>query len=414
MRYIHLTAPLLAAIFLCSCGEVTPNEGRAEQVPVLSSASSDDAKDDTRNIEKKAATGFNERIIVEDAAMPEKYQGLDPKEISQAEINELMALEKKQQEIYQAYLEKSQAWAAQDPVNRGPRPDAQGLFYNERLAELNGKLRIANIRKRYENIDPKILSKAEVEEIISLEQARARRILEHQKRFDEWNKLDPANRGPQPDINQVLNMETDNSRTQELWTKVQSAHAVNRKIDRIKKLSQAHSLVILDNEMSELIELHSEMQTLNGEINQAIIEAISSGKMSPSAMSEGQLSEELIDQFPEDVMRRISELNERIDAIEAPYLAADKAEEIRAQMSELSETSGIPLSTLNVEEAIALNAEKDKIQKRTQLEAERKWRLEGGPISAAMKPVPNAKDQARLKEIDTRLKAISAPMMGTE
>ena len=83
-------------------------------------------------------------------------------------------------------------------------------------------------------------------------------------------------------------------------------------------------------------------------------------------------------------------------------------------MTKLSETSGVPISLGEIEETITLNAEKDKIQKRIGLEAERKWRLEGGLLSAVQKALPNAEDDVRLKEIEARLKAIYAPMTKTK
>ena len=102
--------------------------------------------------------------------------------------------------------------------------------------------------------------------------------------------------------------------------------------------------------------------------------------------------------------------NQRIEAIEAPFEAAEKADKIREEMAKLSETSGVPISIGEIEETIALNAEKDKIQKRNRLEAERKWRLEGGPLSAVQKPLLNAEDDVHLKEIEARLKAIYPPL----
>jgi len=75
-------------------------------------------------------------------------------------------------------------------------------------------------------------------------------------------------------------------------------------------------------------------------------------------------------------------------------------------MAKLSETSGVPISFQDIEETVVLNAEKDRIQKRTQLEARRKWRDEGGPLSGVQQPLQIAQDDVRLKEIEARLKAI--------
>jgi len=80
-------------------------------------------------------------------------------------------------------------------------------------------------------------------------------------------------------------------------------------------------------------------------------------------------------------------------------------------MTKLSETSGVPISYDDIEETVVLNAEKDRILKKNQLQALPKWIAEGGPVTDVQSPLPNAEDDARLKVIEARLKAISAPMI---
>ena len=195
-----------------------------------------------------------------------------------------------------------------------------------------------------------------------------------------------------------------------------SALGVRQKMDPIERLSKTHNIPILDNELNELVQLRAEEKKLQGEMQVAIVKMIMSGEINPAALLGGgeQLSDKMLDKLPKDILLRISEVNQRIEDIEAPYQAADKADKIRKEMTKLSETSGAPISLGEIEETITLNAEKDKIQKRIGLEAERKWRLEGGPLSAVQKALPNAKDDVRLKEIEARLKAIYAPMTKTK
>ena len=187
------------------------------------------------------------------------------------------------------------------------------------------------------------------------------------------------------------------------------------KMDPIERLSKTHNIPILDNELNELVQLRAEEKKLQGEMQVALMKMIMSGEINPAALAEGMNnSGDMIDKLPKDVLLRMFEVNQRIEDIAAPFEAADKADKIRKEMTKLSETSGVPISLGEIEETITLNAEKDKIQKRIGLEAERKWRLEGGLLSAVQKALPNAEDDVRLKEIEARLKAIYAPMTKTK
>jgi len=190
------------------------------------------------------------------------------------------------------------------------------------------------------------------------------------------------------------------------------ALGVEQNTGRIETLSKTYNIPILDNELSELVQLRAEEKKLQSEMQIAIVKMIMSGEINPAALGGGaQLSGEMMDKLPKDVLLSMSEVSQRLEAIEAPFEAAEKADKIREEMTKLSETSGVPISISEIEETIALNAEKDKIKKRNRLEAERRWRLEGGPLSAVQKPLPNAEDDVRLKEIEARLKAIYAPMI---
>ena len=195
-----------------------------------------------------------------------------------------------------------------------------------------------------------------------------------------------------------------------LQTKVRTSQGVQSETDRIKQLSETHNITILDNEMSELIELHAEKKKLQGEIQLAFISAFTRGEINASEIKGGPVSGKVIAKLPEDILLRMSEVSEHIEAIEAPFIAAEKAGNIRNRMAVLSETSGVSISSSEIEEAIALNSEKNRILKRTQMEAKRKWQANDGPVSTDQKPFPNAEDGVRLKEIDIRLKAIFAPL----
>ena len=189
-----------------------------------------------------------------------------------------------------------------------------------------------------------------------------------------------------------------------------SALGVEQKTGRLETLSKTYNIPILDNELSELVQLRAEEEKLQSEMQVAVVKMIVNGEINPAALGGGEpLSGEMLDKLPNDILMSMSELRQRIEAIEAPFEAAEKADIIRKDMAKLSKKSGVPISFKEMEETVALNAEKDKIQKRTELAAVIRWRAEGGPVSAFQKPLPNAEDDLRLKEIEARLNAIYAP-----
>lgn len=404
MRCYVLTASVLTALFLSACTAAPQNEGSAVQPQDLTPASSTATRqDETHTAATPQANGTIETML------SQRYQGLDPREISQAEIEELMALQMQQRERNQLVQDKVKAWNAQDPAHRGPPPKWTNTAQTERLTELLNKFQLAEIRKSVGNIDSSIISKADKEEYIELAQAQTRLAIESQKRLSAWAKLDPATRGPQPEMDQGAIMGvTKNARLDELQSKVGIARGVDRATTRINQLSKSHNIPILDSEMSELIELFTAEQTLNHDLQLAIMKAVTSddGTINAGALGAGQLNAGVIEKLPRDLLLRMSEVSERLDALQAPFEAAERADSIRQNMPKLSEASGVPISFNDIEETVSLNAEKDQILKRTRLEATRKWKAEGGPISAIQKPNLNTQDAARIKEIDARLKEI--------
>lgn len=189
-----------------------------------------------------------------------------------------------------------------------------------------------------------------------------------------------------------------------------SALGVEQKTGRIATLSKTYNIPILDNELSELLRLRAEEEKLQSKMQIAVVKMIINGEINPAALGGGKpLSGEMLDKLPNDILMSMSEVRQRIEAIEAPFEAAAKADIIRKKMAKLSKKSGVPISFKEMEETVALNAEKDRIQKRTEHEAGIKWKAKGGPVSAFQNPLPNAEDDVRLKEIEARLNEIYAP-----
>ena len=409
MRYYRSAAAFLTAFLFVACAEAPQNNDSTAVSPDFDLAGPHSSQQGGPVFQGTIAPQAS--VIADPYWQAQRFDGLDPREISQAEIDELIALEKRLQEDSQAFQTELQAWSAQDPASRGPKPVRRDRALHERLQTLNAKVEIASIRKTHRNIDPKILPTSAVEEYITLRQEQTRVFYEAQRAHADWAKMDPATRGPRPDHPETQ-FKNQNPRLQELHLKVRQAHGVQQETDRIKQLSVSHNIPLLDNEMAELIALHTERQTLQGEMNTAILQALTGpeGQINAAALSGGQLSADIIETLPKTLLYRVSEVNARIDDIHAPFETVAKAAKIREDLIKFSETSGVPISPAEIEEAVALNAEKDRIIKKTQREAERKWKAEGGPLNIGTQTFPNAEDAARLEEIEARLKEISAPL----
>jgi len=83
VRCYVLTASFLAALFLSACTAAPQNEGSAVQPQDLTPASSTATRqDETHTAATPQANGTIETML------SQRYQGLDPREISQAEIEE--------------------------------------------------------------------------------------------------------------------------------------------------------------------------------------------------------------------------------------------------------------------------------------------------------------------------------------
>ena len=361
-------------------------------------------------VQSPRALEINERMQVLNgkfyiASSRKRYKELDPKDISEAEIDELVTLQQEQYLIGQEFQKEIMAWHAQDPSIRGTQPQMpsspRSEEINERLQELNSRVQIATLRKQYENLDPQVISKDEVEELIALQQEQMKVGSERQKTMQAWYKQDPATRGAQPEIT----MPPVNPRLQELQSKIRSANQIKAIKERTQKLSATHNVSLSDSEINQLTELEIEKQKLQNDISKVFMEAQKKGQ--PISAENYQAS--IMNAVPKHVIQRMFEVDQQIKAIKAPLESVEKADRIRKNLTQLSEQSGLPILSNEIEEAIALNAEKDRIQNKAQTDAYNKWVTEGTPLSN-VRPLPNDADYARLKEIDARLKEIRAPL----
>jgi len=411
MRHSTLTVSVLAALLLSACAQEPQTDAVAAPISSESTAAASAETTPEAPLSLKNQTAPSPEASDSSAKteiLPALYRGLDAKEISRAEIDELVALKKANDEIYDAYQTEFSAWRSLDRATRGPRPKqaASPLSQEEnaRLEILNRKLKNAEIRKKYENYDSKILSATEVQEIIVLEQAQAKNLSDHQNKVAAWNKQDPATRGERPEMDMARVMGGD-PRLMELQGKIQTAEEMKRLTERVEKLSEVHNISLSDSQISELTALEKQQRKAEIAFTQAMMEAEKAGALTGEELSETDVFSIL----PKHLIQEMLDVQLRIQSIKGPLEAAEKADQVQKRMAELSAQSGIPILSGELSETVALNAEKDRIKSQTQLEAIQKWLAEGGDISNGM-PLPNDEDYARLKEIDARLKAIAAPM----
>lgn len=412
MRHFYLTTSIIAALMLSACAEAPQNErvDLSSADATAQSPTSETAPQDIQRIETRSGTRTTQINGSQDSAYSPKYENLDLTEISQEEIDELKAFDAELEKLYHAQQSALLAWSKADPTRRGPPPEQEfqspSPEKQARILALQAKLQLASVARKYENYDPNILSKAEVSEIVALEKEQIKQGLEYQRKITAWSRQDPATRGPQPRADLPQSPTEGNSRFMELQSKVAAAREVKYVTDRMADLSATYNISLSDSEISELTQLEMEKRKFQIEVSKATVEAQKNAQHTGGEVSQNKV----IEKMPKHLLQRMIDIEMRTRAIQAPLLAAEKADRIQTRMTQLSQDSGVPILSGEIAETIALNAEKDRIESDTEFNSIKKWLFEGGDIDAAEEALPNDEDYARIKEIDARIKEISGPM----
>lgn len=410
MRHHFLTASILAILFVTACAKDPQIDAEIAYPPETISAQAEAPLQDSFENEGSIKSLHTQGLSQTDGQpLPAGFEGLDPRDISRSEIHEYIALQKIQAEGHLRNSEALNQWRQQDSSIRGPRPTRYPSPLSDadskRFRVLEGKFQNAQIRKRYAAFDPNFLSKDEVDELVALDQEQAKLNAAGQKALQAWAEQNPATRGPRPNI-YGPQFQNQNPRLQELRSKIESVEQIKRLQNRAKNLSPSHNITFSDSEISELIQIETEQRKIEAVLNKAEMDA----QKETGGLSEEHVSEEdILNGIPKQILHQMIEFEMRKQDIEAPLKAAENADKIQARMAELSQESGIPILSGEIAEAITLNAEKDRIKDRTEIEFFQKWIVEGGPLPND-DPLASDEDYARMKEIDARLKAISAPM----
>ena len=411
MRHFLLTTSILTGLMLSACAKEAPSKADVLTASEIVSKPLETPPQKTQAAEGQSKSALKPHANQSDpSTLLKRYQGLDPQDMSWTEIEEHIALQKEQAKQNKKNRDLLKAWQQQDPASRGPRPrwktsELLSEADRKRFRVLESKLRMGTLRKNYEVYIPKTLSRDEVNELVTLQQAQVAFQLEQEEKSRNWMEQDPAQRrGRSPSLSS-LGPTANNPRLLELQGKIQAESKMQRLTQRIENLSATHNISLSDSEISELTALKAEETQFANAVNIAMIEAQKESQAGGKSVSQS----DLMSKIPKHIVQRMMDVQFRVQAIEGPLKAAENADRVEQRLMQLSQSSGVSILSSEINEAIALNAEKDKIQTRTQFEAARKWLAEGGTLLDSL-PLPNDVDYARLKEIEARLEEISTPM----
>jgi len=406
MRHYLLTASILTGLSLSGCAQEAQVDQQASHSAETGSALAHSVQQETSDDKVQAATKL--KTPIDKNSLPDlgpRFQNLDPRDISRAELAEYIALRDKTQKAQEAYQKISATWRAQPTINRGPEPVWDGSSIpdadRKRQSQLQAKVSVAQNRKNYETYVPKTLTQAEVDELLVLELAQAKNWVEIQEKRLAWSKQDPASRGQAPDLVE-LNKAAQNPRLQVLKAKIENGRRQQRLAERIDRVSASHNISLSDSELNELNALELEQREFSNALNKAMIESQSKNQAAGGNINQT----DILNAIPKHELQRMIEIKD-------PLEAAEKAARIKQQLQNLSAQSGVTILSAEIDETIALEAEKRKIERRAQTEAMEKWLEDGGEIFGGQ-PLPNDEDYARLKEIETRIKDIKAPMTAAQ
>ena len=413
MRHYLLTASILTGLILSACSQEAQIDQQASQSAETGSARAHSVQQEASNAKVQAATKL--KTPIDKNSLPDlgpQFQNLDPRDISRAELDEFIALRNKIQKAQQEHQKISATWRAQPTINRGPEPVWDGSSIpdadRKRQSQLQAKVSVAQNRKNYETYVPKTLTQEEVEELLVLEVAQAKVQVEIQEKLRAWSQQDPASRGQAPDLVEP-NQTTQSLRLQALQAKITSARRMQRLADRIDRVSASHNISLSDSELNELNALELEQREFSNALNKAMIESQSKNQAAGGNINQS----DILNAIPKHELQRMIDVQLRMQEIKDPLEAAEKAARIKQQLTSLSEQSGITILSAEIDETIALEAEKKRIERRAQTEAMEKWLEEGGEVLGGQ-PLPNDEDYARLKEIEARIKEIKAPMTAAQ
>ena len=240
----------------------------AQKFTVNLSESELDAKDGVKE-KVNLASSENIELVPEEnldgkerASLPELYQGFNPSDISRAELDELLALQKAARQLYK---ERLSDWRSQDKATRGPKPERGAVAASEedekRLRSLNAKLWIAINRKNYERYGKDFVSSEEIDEIIALEKQESQSLLNRKNKYrselENWEIQDPVIRGEKPSMDKPL-FTGSSPRAMELKEKIYRVEEISRLRRRLRNISPSDNVLLLDSDITEWSELRQE------------------------------------------------------------------------------------------------------------------------------------------------------------
>lgn len=260
-----------------------------------------------------------------------------------------------------------------------------------------------SIRRRFKGLESRYFSKEEIEEYIALEREKREVMAINREKYQAWKLQDPSVRGPAPQpqgdverINYITN------RLRVLNDKFRAAQSLKPLRKNLRRLSETSNFPLTDEKIDRLIELQSEKQQLEAEHQRATIEWSRNRSKTDGYIDNSN--------YPDPDRTRIHEIERQIKAIRGPLDAAAGAAKIRQEMLGLSAQYNIPILDNEIEELIALTAEKNRIDTRFQDDVYKPW-IDGARKDGVPPPLMNRADYERVKVIEDRIKAIRRPLV---
>jgi len=223
----------------------------------------------------------------------------------------------------------------------------------------------------------------------------------YQKKHQRWRKQDPATRGVPPQMGTQFAI-TTSKRYRQLNDKVKAAQNFQATRVNLRTLSEIHNIPFSDSEIEAVVELEREKQIIMSDYRNAMME------FSKNRRDSGALTN-LADR-PQMDQTRLSELDRRIKAIKGKLDAAVTAARARTELTRLSKQYNVPILVNEIDELMALMAEKESLEMRFNTDFLTPW-LNAGGLNSGPQPLMNNTDYERIKAIDARIKAIRSPIM---
>ena len=382
MRHFMLITALIAGLMLSACRQDVQSDEQNSPTP------------DSLSSEAKPPSGLNKWELT--APEKEEFEALRDK---------LYKLNSHQ------YLTVIEAWEKRDPASRGPKPiDVKPVELptkdeRRRLNALEAKYIAYENWREYEKYVPEFLSHDEAEELVTLQKEELEFALEQGEKYRDWLKQDAATRKPwrkKP----TAKLREKRLRLSELEDKISLEREERKYKNKLAEDMRNYHITISKSRQRELISLNTQKNELLKSIDHVREEIKNNGTKQGLTFTHS----ELFNKVSRHLIAQRLKIDQRMDEIYAPLKTTKEAEKIRKYMTYLSQRTGMAFLPGELEEAIALNAEKLRLTEAGERKALQKW-VDDEAYEFTPQSINEATDMARINEIGARYREIIAPMV---